>query len=685
MQMPVHHSYSLPLVALSILIAMLASLTALDLAGRVQASEGRARALWIVGGATAMGIGIWSMHFVGMLAFQLEMPMAYDAFLVVLSVVVAIGASAFALWTASHARATTARLAVAALAMGAAIAGMHYIGMAATEVNATLSYDRTLFLASIGIALGASFVALMLFRHLGADESRRTHLLRGAAAVVMGFAISGMHYTGMAAARFMPLDHDAPVATNTLPPFALGIAVTITGLLVIGLALMAAMIDRSMHARTLEAELMAAKEAAEQTNRAKSEFLSNMSHELRTPLNSVIGCANMVLTNKAKTLGEQDIAYLGRIVANGKHLLGLINGILDLSKIEAGRIELEVAPVSVAQLVRETVLELEGQMQDRSIQLVADVPEDVRDIETDATKLKQVLINLVGNALKFTREGTVTVRVVRDDRTAMPLRIEVIDTGIGIPAERLGAIFEAFQQADSSTSRQYGGTGLGLTITRSLALVMGFDVRVASEPGIGSTFTVVLAPWESVGNPAAQPKVIAAPLSGVLAESTSATRAVRVLVIDDDPDALALQSQHLRDLGCDVSTATSADAGIATARRLRPDLITLDVMMPRKSGMEALHQFKTESRLRDIPVVLVSTAAEEYRGRVLGAAECLDKPVTSEMLAAVLTRNVALVADENGVGIRVQNRAHVAPRGDLAVEATRSERWQEAAVIGSTK
>lgn len=683
MNMPMSHSYSLPLVALSILVAMLASLTALDLAGRVQASAGRARALWIVGGATAMGIGVWSMHFVGMLSFEIGTPMAYEPGLVVLSVCVAIGASAFALWTAAHARATTARLAGAAVAMGAGIAGMHYIGMAAMSVHAQLTYDRLLLWASIGIAVGASFVALMLFRHLGADESRRTHLLRAAAAVVMGFAISGMHYTGMAAARFTMMSDSSTSPIQGLPPFALGVAVTLLGCLVIGMALTAAMIDRLIHARAIEAELLAAKEAAEQTSRAKSEFLSNMSHELRTPLNSVIGFANIVLKNKAKTLGEQDIAYLGRIVANGKHLLGLINGILDLSKIEAGRVELEVTPVQVDQLVRETVLELEGQMQGRAVTLIADVPLDVRELDTDGTKLKQVLINLVGNALKFTRQGSVTVRLIRDERTAMPTRIDVIDTGIGIPADRLTAIFEAFQQADSSTSRQYGGTGLGLTITRSLALVMGFDVRVASKEGVGSTFSVVLAPYESTDPQAVQRQE--ARRAAIAAEPAGETRPARVLVIDDDPDARMLQSQQLQELGCEVTTASSADEGLATARRARPDLVTLDVMMPRRSGVEAMHLFKTDTALRHIPVVLISTAAEEYRGRVLGAAECLDKPVTAEMLAGMLTRNLELVPDVAGILARVKSRQAVSARGDLSVEAARGARWTEAAVYGSVK
>lgn len=676
------HSYNGRLVALSVAIAILASFTALDLAARVQAAAGRTRALWIAGGATAMGIGIWSMHFVGMLAFDAAMPVRYNPALVVLSVAVAIGTSAFALWTASRDGVGMARMGLAAVAMGAAIAGMHYIGMASMDMNATLTYNWPIWWASIAIAVTASFVALVLFRRLGQDELRLTRLLRIGAAVAMGFAIAGMHYTGMAAARFTPLDTGVMEHVNGLPPVAFGLAVTVNFLLVVGLALMAAMLDRILHARSLEADLRTAMVAAERTNRAKSEFLSNMSHELRTPLNSVIGFANIVLKNKNKTLGPQDIAYLDRIAANGRHLLGLINGILDLSKIEAGRLELELSPVNVGTLVRDTVFEMASQTDGRPVTLTASVAADLEPIETDGSKLKQVLINLIGNALKFTKEGSVTVRVTRDDFTGKPVSIDVIDTGIGIPAHRLEAVFEAFQQADSSTSRQYGGTGLGLTITRSLALLMGFDVRVTSEVRVGSMFSIVISPWENAQRPAAAPKQAEVTVVPAIVRIEAPTRPVLALIIDDDPDAREMQSMHLRELGCDVATAASADEGIATARRLLPDLITLDVMMPRKSGMEALHEFKTDPALRDIPIVIVSVVAEEHRGRVLGAAECLDKPVTSEMFAAVLLRNVDLVSDLGGLVARVRNQPRATNRhvatNQLAATSTR-----RTAVVGA--
>ena len=249
--------------------------------------------------------------------------------------------------------------------------------------------------------------------------------------------------------------------------------------------------------RRVEAALERARDQAERANRAKSDFLASMSHELRTPLNSVIGFASLLLMNSDGNLTEQDLDFLGRIRDNGKHLLALINSILDLSKIEAGKIELEIAEVPLDQLVRDT-LGLVGGVEQGEARRVGDVdvrgevPPNVRPIRTDAGKLKQVLINLIGNALKFTPRGSVTLRVVADAATGVTERIDVVDTGIGIPKDRQEAIFEAFQQVDANTSREYGGTGLGLTICRSLLELMGYRISVASELGEGSTFSVHL-------------------------------------------------------------------------------------------------------------------------------------------------------------------------------------------------
>jgi len=249
------------------------------------------------------------------------------------------------------------------------------------------------------------------------------------------------------------------------------------------------------YAHKLETQNLALAQAIDEVERAtqaKSEFLANMSHELRTPLNSVIGFANVLLKNKDQKLGAKDLTYLDRILTNGQHLLALINDILDLSKVEAGKLELEISSVSLDQVVNDMVAQLEGQARDKEVKPLAELPAEIMPSETDEFKLKEVLINLVGNAIKFTEKGNVTVTVIANPETHRPERIEVQDTGIGIPPDRLATIFEAFQQADSSTSRKFGGTGLGLAISRSLCDLLGYQLTVSSEEGKGSTFSIIL-------------------------------------------------------------------------------------------------------------------------------------------------------------------------------------------------
>jgi PAS domain S-box-containing protein len=414
-----------------------------------------------------------------------------------------------------------------------------------------------------------------------------------------------------------------------------------------------------------EQALRVAKDEAIAANKAKSDFLASMSHELRTPLNSVIGFTNILLKNKDGHLVDKDVGYLQRVLSNGRHLLELINEVLDLAKIEAGRMDLIIEPVDLAHLVVETVQQLEGQakVKEGNVQLVADVPPEVAPVDTDSAKLKQVIINLVGNALKFTHEGSVTVHLdlARDGKT--PVAIAVKDTGIGIPPDRLGAIFEAFQQAEAGTARKYGGTGLGLAISRSICLLMGYDLIVESEVGKGSTFTIVMgerarrkerkdapaagetqAPARAAG--AEAPAPAAAPAEAPAEESARTTpapprlRDFKVLVVDDEKDSRDLMAHYLEDFGCRVYTATNGEEGLAAARDFRPDLITLDLMMPGMTGWEVLKRLKADRELRQIPVVVVSIVAGEGRGRLLGAVDLVTKPFEREDLLRVLWRNL---------------------------------------------
>ena len=907
------------LVLLSVVVAIMASYVALNLAHSVSNAKGRAQALWLTGGALAMGFGIWSMHFVGMLAFEMPgMEMAYDVPLLVLSVLVAIGASALALFIVSRPTVPMSSLISGGIAMAAAIAGMHYIGMYSMRMEARILWNPYYVLLSIAIALGASFAALLISIRL--RNRPENHWLQSIASTLMGFAIAGMHYTGMVAATFVHDESSNIDSSNLLVSSGLAMAVISTTLLILGLALagsigqrlwalktkltrevlysseakfrvlieavkdyaifmldlngkittwnsgaeritgysdrdiigrhvstlytrddlisdtarselniarerghfegegirvrkdgttfwasiaitplfnpdgsisgfskvtrditqlkeaedkmrhLNAELEKRVRERTLalqareaqlrsitdalpvliaqldrdekflfansafcdwfhvgsdrivdlhfkdvlgerykanepqirkvlsgepafyerhslsgareavlgitfvpekdedgttrgfivlasdisrhkeiEAELKSAKEAAEVANATKSAFLANMSHEIRTPLGAVLGFSELMLNDKISA--SERFNSMEIIKRNGKLLSNIINDILDLSKVEAGKLEIEKAEVQFFDLLNEigSLLNLEAAGKGITLKISSEgrIPHVIR---TDPTRLRQILFNIIGNAIKFTDRGTVdvSVKLKPTETGATALAFFVKDTGTGIKPEQVQRLFSPFSQADASTTRKFGGTGLGLVLAKKLANALGGDVVLReSTPGRGSTFVVTIDPGQEneILFESPRPGEVESNIFPIPARETNRqelSRRIRVLVVDDSADNQALMTKLITLAGAEVETAANGREGIAKALQGDFNVILMDLQMPEMDGYEATRELRKRGFNRPI-IALTAHAMKEERRKCLegGFTDHLTKPVDRELLIQALSDHSA--------------------------------------------
>jgi signal transduction histidine kinase/CheY-like chemotaxis protein len=391
--------------------------------------------------------------------------------------------------------------------------------------------------------------------------------------------------------------------------------------------------DNAREIRTAHDEAEKARAEAEAASRTKSTFLANMSHELRTPLNAIIGYSEILVEDATDRGDAATVGDLQKIQGAGKHLLELINGILDLSKIEAGRMDVYLEQIYLAKLVEDVRTIVEPLVKKNGNELVIRCPPDVGSMRTDLTKLKQSLINLLSNAAKFTQNGTVTLSVSREQPSSGPARFtfHVSDTGIGMNEEQLGRLFQAFAQADSSTTRHYGGTGLGLTITRHFATMLGGAIQVSSNPGEGSSFIMTL-PDQPI--PASAPATSALPLSAPEGDGTGLT----VLVVDDDPAVHDLLTSTLTKENYRVLHARDGAQALEILRKTPPDIVTLDVMMPKVDGWSVLGVMKSDPVLDHIPVIMVTIVDDRNLGYSLGASEFITKPIDRSRLLSLVRR-----------------------------------------------
>ncbi len=392
--------------------------------------------------------------------------------------------------------------------------------------------------------------------------------------------------------------------------------------------------DLELRVKQRTAELAKSMTEAEKANQTKSQFLANMSHELRTPMNAIIGYSEMLM-EEAEDLGQADfIPDLKKIHGAGKHLLNLINDILDLSKVEAGRMELYLETFGIKNLINETVATIHPLIEKNNNTFEFNLADDLNEMHADLTKVRQSLFNLLSNASKFTNDGTISLNITSYLAEGKKMvSFEVTDTGIGMNPEQIGKLFKAFTQADASTTRKYGGTGLGLAITKKFCQLMGGDVTVASETGIGSSFTLVL-PLQVVDS---SQQEFDRPQEIHQFKASSGQKDT-ILVIDDDITIHHLLQRFFNKKGFEVKTASSGEEGVKLAHELKPQAITLDVMMPGMDGWSVLTALKANPETADIPVIMMTMVNDHNLGYALGAAEYVIKPIDRQKLESVLAK-----------------------------------------------
>ena len=770
--------YDPTLVFLSVAIVCLASYATLNIAGRINASEkNTSKQAWFLAGALSMGIGAWAMHFIGILALILPLSVSYGLLTTMLSTIPSILGCAIVLSVSVNSwhRGKSALLFAGAGALQAACIGaMHYTGMMAMHgvgEELIMRFEPLQFGLSIVVAVALGYAGAYIFYLIGSKkEDHYIWWVKIGAAAVIGFAVAGMHYTGMASTYFFQGKSYPDDGQMALSPFSLAISVFFVSILITMLAIAVTVIDSrlkkavraeqfsrsqmleaiesisdgfslyDMHdhlavfnqryrelmdsglgivpgmsfesiirgvaesgllldaagqidewvnerlarhrtprahfiehwsgdrwfrvserrvwnigtvairtditeLKRIEMELSKAMEeaqragaSAEEASRSKSGFLANMSHELRTPMNAIIGYCEMLIEEVQDAGHQAYLPDLQKIHNAGKHLLSVINDILDLSKIEAGKMDLYAEEFDVPEIIEEIKNTIQPLIDKNANRLIVDCPTTLPKMQSDLTKLRQALFNILSNASKFAKQGQITLAVTTEHLEESDwLNFRVADSGIGMSPEQIDKVFEAFTQADSSTTRKYGGTGLGLTITKKFCQMLGGDISVSSELGKGSTFTIRLPSRLAACKPVAATEPSGTVKSSKDQATGSGTNTV--LIIDDDPGVREVLRETFEKAGFSVACAAGGDEGLQLAKQLRPAAITLDIVMPQMDGWAVLIRLKNDPITIDIPVILVTIMDDKNLGYSLGAAEYMTKPVDRQRLVALVRKH----------------------------------------------